>query len=323
MNWVATIKKVAMFIQEIKSYFESMKSLNYSKFLFLFLLTISCSSSKIVSLATQGDLSKENFNVEIPFYYLEKYIYVDVLINGKSYPFLFDTGTDITYVDQSLADEIDFTPVKEYNTTGSSIEDIKLQYGFLSSLNFGGIEFSDFGIGLQDLSHVKSCFSDNRKIYGILGANILRKGYWQINYQQQSMKCSNTIENFQPSSDAIKISMIPKSKSGWGITRIRLEVNGVVENFVFDTGSYGSFTGNPAFLKKLEKGDNPLVELVEKSKAGKRKYGFEKMLLDTLELSDQELMIEEKVSLLIGNDFWEEYVVTIDWKKNELYLQPT
>lgn len=290
--------------------------------LVLAMLIGSCSSSQIVQLATQGTLSEEAFKVEIPCYYIDKYIFIELSIQNKSYTFLFDTGADITTIDKGLLSDIEFVPLKKYTTTGSAFEAVKLQYGCLSSLTIGGVEFKKIGVGIQDLSHVKSPFADKRKIHGIIGANILRKAFWQIDYQKQSIKFSNEMSNFPPASNAYKIAMIPKSTSNWGLTRINVSIHGQVDNFVFDTGSYGSFTANPPFLEQIENGTKPLVEVKKNSQSNKRKFILEKLKIDGLEFENQELSIEKNVDLLIGNDFWEDFVVTIDWRNNQLYLEP-
>lgn len=289
---------------------------------FLILIITGCSGSKIARLATQGELSAAVFNDNIPFYYFEKYTFIDVQINHKTYTFLFDTGWDITHIDKSLFEEIEFTPLQKHKTTGSSFEDVKLQYGTLSSLTIGQLAFKNIAVGVQDLSFIRSTFPDQRKIYGIIGTNILRKAFWQIDYAKQTIKFSNTLENFHVPDNAYQIPMTPKSAAGWGSNRIQLTINGVTDDFVFDTGSYGSFTANTSFLKRLEHGDTPLEEIKLTGQNHKRKFKLSTLKIDTLEFQDLEISIEEKVELLIGNDFLEDYRVTIDWETNQLYLQP-
>ncbi|WP_299215493.1 retroviral-like aspartic protease family protein [uncultured Aquimarina sp.] len=290
-------------------------------FLFFTLILASCSSSKIITLATQGELSQKVFNEEIPIYYLGKHIFIEVKINRKVYTFLFDTGYDISTIDKSLIEEITFTPLRKQTTTGSSFEDVKLQYGFLSSLDIGGVEFKNFGIGLQDLSNVKSPFSDGRKIYGIIGTNILRKAFWQIDYQIQIVRFSNIIENFQFTSDAFQINMKPKTSSNWGLNRIKVTVHGLTDNFVFDTGSFGSFSVNYDYMERLKKEQKPLKAKINNDNSEKPKYIIDQLKVDSLELENQELLVEKDIDLLIGNDFFDDYIVTIDWNANKLYLQ--
>ena len=282
---------------------------------------MSCSSSKIVTLATQGETSKKIFNEEIPMHYIGNHIFIESKINGKNYTFLFDTGYDFTTFDKSLIDKIHFTSIKKKSTSGSSFQNEKLQYGVIPSINIGVIEFNNIAVGIQDLSHVKSPFPDGRRIDGIIGANILRKALWKIDYQKQSLRFSNTIKNFPPDTNAIKIDMIPKSSSNWGLNRIKVNINGVSENFVFDTGSHGSFSANNEFLARLNDKAFSLLEIVDSLDSEKRKFQITELKLDMHVFHNQELFIEKDIDLLIGNDFLDEYTVIIDWLKNELYLQ--
>ncbi len=290
--------------------------------LIISVLILSCSGSKIIVLASQGDLTKKHFNTEIPFYYLGKYMYIDIVVNQKTYTFLFDTGWDITHIDTSLLSEIDFLPIRKYKTSGSSFEETKLQYGTLaSSLMIGDVEFRDIGVGIQDMSFLKSTFPDNKKIYGIIGANVLRKAFWQIDYDKRVIRFSDKMDNLFPSPEAQVVTLIPKSSSDWGACRIKVTINGVTDYFVFDTGSYGSFSGNFPYLERLKNGDKPLVEKSSDRESLKRKFKIDELEIDSLKFKNQELLVEKEINLLIGNDFLEEFIVTIDWVNHKLYLE--
>lgn len=296
--------------------------MNKLLFLILILFVTSCSSSKIVKLAIQGNLSEENFNVQTPFYYVDNYMYIDVIINQKSYTFLFDTGWDITHIDKSLLNELNFSPLKRHKVSGGSFEEVRLQYGEMNnSLTIGNIAFRNIGIGVQDMSFLESNFKDQRKIYGIVGTNILRKAFWQIDYGKQVLKFSNKIESFPPDSNAFEINMIPKSASNWGLNRIKVTINGLTDNFIFDTGSYGSFSANDQFLERLENADNFFVEITDTSESKKRKFKISELNVDSFKFKNQVVQIEKGIDLLLGNDFLEEFIVTIDWVNDKLYLQ--
>lgn len=289
--------------------------------LLLVLIIWSCSSSKIITLASQGETSQKIFDEKIPINYLDKYIFIEAKINDKSYTFLHDTGYEITTLDKNLIADISFIPVKKHTTTGSSFEDVTLQYGILSSMHIGKIEFKNIGIGLQDLSFIKSPFADGRKIYGIIGTNMMRKGFWQINYKEEVLSFSNSMNNFQTDTNAVVIDMIPKTPSAnWVSNKIRVTINSVSDNFTLDTGSYGSFSANDQFLERLNN-SKPYLPIVETNhKSSKRKFKISELELGKHKIVNQELLIESHIGLLLGNDFLDEYVVTIDWANNKLYL---
>lgn len=51
-------------------------------------------------------------------------------------------------------------------------------------------------------------------------------------------------------------------------------------------------------------------------------YLLDQVKIDALALEHQELLVEKGIGLLIGNDFLDEYLITIDWGANKLYLHP-
>lgn len=294
----------------------------------IFLIVVSCSDSKITKLATQGSVSKEQFNEVIPFNYLKNHIYIDVIINEKAYTFLFDTGCDITSIDKSILSELNFSPEISQKVTGSSFDEIEFQYGTMSnSLRIGNLDFQNIGVGVQDLSFLKPLeenFTDGTKIYGIIGTNIIKKAFWQIDYTEKSIKFSNSINNLISDFDTIiKINTIPKETENWGTNEINVTVNGVSENFILDTGSFGRFSANVQFLEKLQKNtNNTLKEIGTNEKSEKRKFKTEKIEVGSIKLQNQELLIQDGIGLLIGNGFLENYITTIDLLNNKLYLKP-
>ena len=288
------------------------------------LLWVSCSGLNNATLAVQGRVSNTYFTEEIPFYYLGKHMFIDATINGKSYTFLMDTGWDITHIDKSLIKELNFIPRKRIKGSNKVFGVEKFQYGTMQrALMIGDIAFQNMAVGIQDMSFLKpleSRFSDQRKLYGVIGANVLRKaGYWQIDYRESKIRFSDQSASFLPVPDALKIDMIPGST---GVNRIEVKINGVSEHYVFDTGSFGSFSANPSYLERIQKTDQPLVEISHDDGPERRKYQIDTAMVASIQFPNQQLLIEEGISSLIGNDFLDDFMVTVDWMEDILYLQP-
>jgi len=299
------------------AFFNKLKVRSMHKYIpiFLLLLLSSCSTSKIVRLSTEGSSLPEKFSKELSFEYRAGHIYVDVLLSGRNHTFLYDTGYDLTTLDKNMINEITFVPLRKMKTSGSSFEDHKIQYGFLSQLTIAEVTYRNIGIGLQDLSHIKSPFPDHRKISGIIGANVLRKAFWQLNYQDRILKFSDDIANLDLGNESISLPIKAKTKSAWGNTRTPVLIDGREIPFVFDTGSSGRFTANFELLRQLEIGQKIRNE-------GARPILVRDLNLGEIELPNEEISMENGVGYLIGNRFLEDYMVTIDWQNETLYLCP-
>ena len=92
-----------------------------------------------------------------------------------------------------------------------------------------------------------------------------------------------------------------------------IELNNQKHQFLFDLGSNGEFTANHSFVKFLKEKDTLLQQEKQTFPVGKIKIG-------EIELNDKSITLEKRASSLLGNAFFENYLLTIDWDKNILYL---
>ncbi|MEL6720326.1 MAG: retropepsin-like aspartic protease [Bacteroidota bacterium] len=284
-------------------------------FLLALLLFSACSGAKKLSVATEGEVAQNAFTKTISFDYATKHLFIDVEIAGKTYNFLFDTGWDVTSISKELGETLDIKTVAKQTVTGSSMEKHKTRFGFLPSLTIAEIDFQNIGVGMEDLSFITSTRSDGKKVDGVIGANVIKKLYWQIDYSNKTIQFSDQLKHLSIGDNAYQIPMIRKSTYNWGANKIEVDLNNHPEQFIFDTGSSGGFTGNFQLYERLKSND-PSIEMNRQS------VNIANLSLDTLKLKNTSLSIEKGVSLLIGNDFLEHYLVTMDSDKNILYLVP-
>lgn len=303
-----------------------MKTINELLFISIMVVLSSCSSSKIVAVATQGQVSQVSFSKKINFDYVGKHIFIDVVINGETYNFLFDTGWEITSVDQRLLKVLDFQPTVKNKISGSSFEEHETQFGILAALRIGGLDFQNIGIGVEDLSFIKTENLNGKKVDGIIGTNILRKANWKIDYVEKQISFSHDLVNLKVNPNAFRINMVPRNPTGWGHNKIKIDLDNVEEYFILDTGSSGRLTANLSFLENLK--PNTLnSKNVKNNSNGKEKEDKElvkisQVQIGNLDLKNIPLSLEKGVGFLIGNEFLEQFEVTIDWKNNNLYLLP-
>ena len=138
----------------------------------------------------------------------------------------------------------------------------------------------------------------------------MRKSKWQIDYVQKVIRISSKIENFKSLPTAKKIELNNKD---WGLGYVDIELNNQKHQFLFDLGSNGEFTANHSFVKFLKEKDTLLQQEKQSFPVGKIKIG-------EIELNDKSITLEKRAGSLLGNAFFQNYLLTIDWDKNILYL---
>ena len=275
----------------------------------MFQLTLSNGfSQNRKQLSKKGYVKQKEYFVEIPFNYANKHIYIEVIISGKKYNFVFDTGYEVTTIDSNIAKEIQYEIIKEVSLSGSSFADQKVTLVELPNIAIASLDFEEtYGL-LQDLSFTKK--PATQKIDGIIGNNLMRKSKWQIDYVQKVIRISSKIENFKSLPTAKKIELNNKD---WGLGYVDIELNNQKHQFLFDLGSNGEFTANHSFVKFLKEKDTLLQQEKQSFPVGKIKIG-------EIELNDKSITLEKRAGSLLGNAFFQNYLLTIDWDKNILYL---
>lgn len=264
---------------------------------FTALFLAACSGSKVISISKQSTLVERDFLEVLPFRYEDKHIFVDIIINGKSYNFLFDTGWEISSISAEVAKAINFNPKVKYSISGSSIAKHKTQFGTIAELNLGNLTFRNSGAGIEDLSFIEC----SRKVDGILGINLISKANLQIDYENQLLKFADNISKFELD-QAFEVE-IKSRGTGWGYFTTNLILEEYTLPFVIDTGSSGRITTQQSTIPSIQA--NSKVDIS----------------LGNLHLENQTISIEKKVANLIGNRFLENYLVTFDWQQGKLYLQ--
>ena len=149
------------------------------------------------------ELGNSNFTENIKFIDSLDLIIIPVEISGKSYNFLFDTGS-VTMVSPSFRD----------NLIGINVEDktrisdaagykVNSDFSIIPKLSIGNIQFLNVGTNVTDLSIFENrCIS----IDGIIGANLMRTCFWKIDYDLKIISFSDSKDNVKISNPALKLS---------------------------------------------------------------------------------------------------------------------
>ena len=294
----------------------------------LFLSVSSCGILKSRKIQKQGTLDQKEFMMEIPFEYINNLIIVEATINKKQYNFIFDTGAPWAVIDTKFKDEIN-PKIRFSSKVGDSSSKSKMMQFFnLPPLKIGDLEIKELGALSADLSGFGDLAGCDKTIHGLLGNNLFRKAKWKIDYQNKTIQFTDDISNLKVDKNAIAIAM-KCGKRGNGY--IPLEFNGIKKNFTFDTGCNSKINANIKLFDELKAAGKNL-EYVEKegliiSLHGKNAVKFYTPIIDKIEMGNQTFeniipSFRKNSSNLIGNVFWENFIVTTDWSNCTVYLSP-
>ena len=273
------------------------------------LTLINCLAQNGKQISKKGNVKQKDYLVEIPFNYINKHIFIEVIISDKKYNFLFDTGYELTTIDPKISNEINYKLIKEIDLSGSSIANQKANLIELPNISISNLNFEETYGMVQDLSYMKEN-KEKSTINGVIGNNLMRKSKWQIDYVKRVIRISNKTEKFKGLQNAKKIELNNKD---WGLGYVDIELNDQKHKFIFDLGSSGEFTANLSFVKFLKEKDTLIQQDKQTFRVGKIKIG-------EIEINNKSITLEKYVSSLLGNAFFENYLLTIDWEKNILFL---
>ncbi len=289
----------------------------------VFLLPFVFYSCSTIRYKKQGFVSGKDFFKEIPFTYFKEFIIVPVKIENKEYNFLFDTGAELNIIDPKVANELNLKLLKKSTITSDKESEKNISMVELKNINIGGINFQESVGMIWDLSNFTKLIGCIR-IDGIIGNNLMRKVNWQINYENRTLQLSDKMEGFKISNKAKKISM---NAGDYGNIFFNINIRDKIKKFTFDTGYNGFMqTGDPTVLENETY--FTLIGLTGANfngkKSGEIHYSkVEKFCINGVEFKSPSLLhVKPSNSSILGNQFYENFILTIDWKNDLLYLDP-
>ncbi len=279
---------------------------------------------RIQNAYQEEHLEEHSFKEEIPFIEVKGVIIIQLSINGINRNFGFDTGS-ITLIDDNLVDEFNLKKLGYQKVSSSNNKKQKLKYATLKKLEIGTVPFSSIVTCVADIEHISNSMC--LEISGIIGANIMNKCVWQIDYDRHMITLTNDIENLDFSKDKQTIDFYSEGK---GTPIVNLYSNGkYVCEAQIDTGSNGgiSLSRNIAldknsFIEKQSFSTGIFGSSVHKQKiirAQDLSIGSHFSLDSPIVTFNPELSFE-----LVGTQFLRNYRFTIDWPHQKIVLdQPT
>ena len=183
---------------------------------------------------------------------LASLVFLDLSINGKSFPFLFDTGASITVMSLEVAEKIELRfldqTVKGRGNAGNLID---TNMGAVDTLQFGAITISDLEVAMLPVENLTFTIDDQGnkiKINGFLGWDVIKNFRWHINNSNKTIKVEKSVP--QECIPNLTHDVMPT---------IRVEYHAEQLHFGFDSGNTESVLGIKMFERirpKEQKNDS-------------------------------------------------------------------
>jgi hypothetical protein len=165
-----------------------MKLIHTSLFALLLGLFSGCSMLKAVKYMKSGSVNRPVFKIEVPFEMRLGLIILKVMIHGKEYSFILDTGAPDA-ISKELAQQLGVKVAGSGKISDSQGGNGTLGYTAIDSIGIGGLQFLNTGAIIADLRQSTdiACFNAD----GVIGTNLMRKAVWQIDYQRSQFAISS------------------------------------------------------------------------------------------------------------------------------------
>jgi hypothetical protein len=201
-------------------------------------------------------------------------------------------------------------------------------YATIDSLGIGDLQFLNFGVAITDLNQSKevACFH----IDGLIGATLMRKAVWQIDYEHEMITICNDRNMLPTPAHAQHVKFHYKLT---GIPLIDVQVNEQMDkDVIVDLGSNADYYSSyPTFNALMQQGlitnmysygygaagifgrgkqDTSWIAIVHDIKFG-----------DVI-LKNQAVTFCHGKPKTIGTNFLKNYTLIFDWSANELTMIP-
>lgn len=280
------------------------------------------SAFKIRDALLNEKIVQYNFKTQIPFEFEKGIMLLKLKIANETYNFVFDTGAN-TVIDDDLAKKINFKKIGIQRSIDSGKQKRKLKIIELDTIQIKNIQLTHIVAAVSDLEHLKAIC--NCDIDGILGANVMNKAIWDIDFEKQVIMLTDVKDTLKNDSQ----TPINFYSVGKGTPQIRFSSNhqywGELD---LDTGSNGGIDFPMSYLKYIDS-THELKTTYSESQGlfGRVRDSVVTTILKEVRLGDKfevknvPISFHSKLSKpLIGTKFLKDYHLKIDWKYQEIVL---
>jgi Aspartyl protease len=271
----------------------------------------------------QERIVQKSFKQEIPFLFVNGFIIVEVEIEGKKQGLVFDTGAS-TILDDSFAKTIKYSTLGSQKHTDILGKSDKIKLVKLNKITVGKIDFEPVVAGISSM--VKFNEQTCNKVVGIFGANMMNKAVWQIDYKRKCIVFADSRDSFSRLADARTFNFYcPNNKT----PQIRIVAGdqylgdadldtGANQGIELPNNQLVNIPQTNGFIKKRGISNGLFSESIE---TGQTTWVSSLVLGGGFEVKNAQVTFSSQLGKCnIGNDFLKDYLVTIDWKYQEVTL---
>lgn len=205
-------------------------------FLYLYLFSLA-------TFAQRGPLSKgnavsANYYTEINYDWVKGKIIIPVLIEGKTYQFLLDTGAP-NLISSELLRHLQTKTVDSIFVNDANSKRKKMEIVSIPKLTIGEVVFEN--ISSLVYQYEQNILFDCFEVDGIIGSNILRESIIQFIPKEKILRITNDKKRLVLNKkNAVKLALIGDQRSPYLWIKLQGEKNGK-EQVLMDTGMSGFY----------------------------------------------------------------------------------
>ena len=280
---------------------------------------------------------KTNGTAHIPFQYIGRHVWLRVAINGGApADFMFDTGASVSVIDSTYAAAIGLKTSGSIQAMGGASSSGRASFGTLDVLRVvssdqEGVELHGLKVAVINVNQMMQPFFF-RPCAGIVGFDVIGQLITRIDFDKSEI----TFVDPQAFKYDGKGTALPMTLAG-GVPTVNIKVDGAYEGGArVDIGSDSVLDLHTPFVKKndlLAKVDKSIVTAhggvggMFESRLARMKsieigpYRIAEPLVG-LSSTDQGVLASEDYAGNIGNGLLERFIVTLDYERRQLWLEP-
>lgn len=290
--------------------------------LFLLILITSCLN---ISTFERGYLQdRVEQEVEIPFEFYRGLILITASFNGAEGKFLYDNGASYSCINADFARKakIDFKSAS--NISDGNNRKTSIKESTANDISIQNIHFKKTGVYLID---TKQFFPCNDNIDGIIGASIINKVNWLIDFKEKKMKISS--KPFSNKGVALDIDISSNNSSF-----LAFDINGFPVKAKVDFGYSGQLKLRAKEYKEKFPGlmaeQNIGISSLSISGLGKNDTTYDIHTGINMNYEGSRLQFPPEINLTqnlkykarIGTEFFRNYEVAVNSSEQQYLLRP-